>query len=202
MANQTPPEARPVSADEGALYSFKPSLMGGAWEFRLEPDALVWRAGFRQGRVPYGRIKRVRLSYRPVTMQSRRFVTEIWHGDGPRLLIASSSWRSLVEQEAQDRPYGAFIRDLHRRLAAAGSTAAFETGSSAWLYWPGLALFAGVALALAVLTVRALQVGAYAGAALVGSFLLIFLWQCGRYFRRNRPGRYRPDAVPQDLVPD
>jgi hypothetical protein len=204
MPDETAPDASPSAAgqEEVVAYVYKPSLMGAAWELSLEPDALAWRTGGHQGRIPYDRITRVRLSFRPVTMQSRRFVTEIWWAGGPRLVIASTSWRSLVEQEAQDRPYGAFVRALHRRLAAAGTTAAFETGSPAALYWPGLAMFAGVAVALAALTVRALQIEAYAGAALVGGFLALFLWQSGMYFRRNRPGRYHPDAVPKELVPD
>ena len=202
MPDETTPDAAPSVAGEEMVYVYKPSLMGAAWELSLEPDALAWRTGGHHGRIPYGRITRVRLSFRPVTMQTRRFVTEIWWADGPRLVIASSSWRSLVEQEAQDRPYGIFVRALHRRLAAAGTAATFETGSPAVLYWPGLAMFAGVALALAVLSVRALQTGAYAAAAVVGGFLALFLWQSGTYFRRNRPGRYRPDAVPKELVPD
>ena len=204
MPDETTPDAAPSAAGQeaGQEYVYKPSLMGAAWELSLEPDALAWRTGGHQGRIPYGRITRVRLSFRPVTMQTRRFVTEIWWADGPRLVIASSSWRSLVEQEAQDRPYGAFVRALHRRLAAAGTTAAFETGSPAVLYWPGLAMFVGVAVALAALTVRALQTEAYAGAAVVGGFLALFLWQSGTYFRRNRPGRYHPDELPKELVPD
>ena len=77
----------------------------------------------------------------------------------------------------------------------------FETGSPALLYWPGLVIFAAGTLGLAALTVRALQAGAYAGAAFVGGFLGLFLWQSGNYFRRNRPGSYRPDALPKELVP-
>ena len=204
MPDETTPDAAPSAAGQeaGQEYVYKPSLMGAAWELSLEPDALAWRTGGHQGRIPYGRITRVRLSFRPVTMQTRRFVTEIWWADGPRLVIASSSWRSLVEQEAQDRPYGAFVRALHRRLAAAGTTAAFETGSPAVLYWPGLAMFVGVAVALAAITARAMQTEAYAGAALVGGLLALFLWQSGMYFRRNRPGRYHPDELPKELVPD
>src|SRR5262249_26003344 len=66
----------PGLEDPGSAY--KPSLMGASWEFRLRPDALEWHAGGRGGRIPYGTITRVRLSFRPVTMQTRRFVTEIW----------------------------------------------------------------------------------------------------------------------------
>ncbi len=195
-------QARRSDRDEDPGYSYKPSLMGAAWEFRLRPDALEWWAGRHHGRIAYSGIIRVRLSFRPVTMQSRRFVTEIWGPGSPRLSIASTSWRSLVEQATQDEAYGAFVRELNRRIAAAGAAASFETGTPAILYWPGLAVFAGVALALAVLTVQALRIGAYAGAALVGAFFGVFVWQSGSYFQRNRPGRYRPQALPKLLVPD
>jgi hypothetical protein len=183
-------------------YVHKPSLMGAPFELWLRPDALEWRAGRREGRIPYARVTRIRLSFRPVTMQTRRFVTDIWWSGGPRLTIASTTWRSMIEQAGQDAAYGAFVRELNARVLAAGAAAAFETGTPAVLYWPGLVVFAAVTLALAALTVHALTVGAWAGAALVGGFLGLFLWQSGSYFRRNRPGRYRPDAPPRALVPD
>jgi hypothetical protein len=186
---------------EDPVYVHKPSLMGAAWELRLRPDVLEWRAGRHQGHVAYGRIARIRLSYRPVTMQPQRFVTEIWPVGGARLSIASTTWRSIIEQARQDQAYGCFIRELHRRVARGGAAAAFETGTPPLLYWPGLAVFVGAGLALAALAVRALQVGAFAGAAFVGAFFVVLIWQSGNYFRRNRPGRYRPDDLPADLVP-
>jgi hypothetical protein len=143
----------------------------------------------------------VRLSFRPVTMQTRRFITEVWSAGGPRLSIASTSWRSMVEQAAQDHAYGAFVRQLHHRIAAAGARPAYDRGSPAF-YWPGLAVFAGVVVGFALLIVRALDTGAYAGAAVVAAFFALFGWQSGSYFWRNRPGRYRPDALPRELVPD
>jgi hypothetical protein len=198
-----PHDADGRSGRNGELrYVYKPSLMGAAWEFCLRPDALEWRTGRHRGRIPYDRVTRIRLSFRPVTMQTRRFVTEIWWPGAPRLSIASTSWRSLVEQAAQDQDYGAFVRELNARVAAAGGAASFETGVPSFLYWPGVVVFVGVAAGLAVLTLRALALGAYSGAALVAAFLALFVWQSGGYFKRNRPGRYRPDAPPKELVPD
>jgi hypothetical protein len=198
-----PHDADGRSGRNGDLrYVYKPSLMGAAWELRLRPDALEWRTGRHHGRIPYDGITRIRLSFRPVTMQTRRFVTEIWWPGAPRLSIASTSWRSLVEQAAQDHDYGAFVRALNARVAAAGGATSFETGVPPFLYWPGVVVFVGVAAGLAVLTLRALALGVYSGAALVAAFLALFVWQSGGYFKRNRPGRYRPDAPPKELVPD
>ncbi len=194
-------EGRASAPGDDPAYSHKPSLMGAAWQFQLRPDALEWQTGRYQGRIPYVGIARVRLSFRPVTMQTRRFVAEIWPTSGAKLSIASTSWRSLVEQEPQDEAYGAFIRELNRRIAAAGANASFETGVLPILYWPGLVVFAALALGLAALALRALQIGQFTAAAFVAGFLGLLLWQSGNYFRRNRPGRYRPDALPEELVP-
>ena len=75
MTDDNDPQA---GAGDDPVYAYKPSLMAAPWELRLKGDALTWRAGRHEGRVPYGRIARVRLSFRPATMQTRRFVTELW----------------------------------------------------------------------------------------------------------------------------
>ena len=192
----------PAQAGEGRLtYSYRPSLLGAPWEFVLTGETLDFRAGRKAGRVSFRKIRRMRLSFRPIAMQSQRFLAEIWAEGAPKLEICSSSWKSMVEQERFDRAYATFVGELHRRVAQEGRTVRFEQGSSPLLYWPGLAIFVVVSLALAALVVHGLQAQTMAGAGIVAAFLLIFLWQAGNYFRRNRPGFYRPDALPVALMP-
>jgi hypothetical protein len=188
-------------APRDLVYAYKPSLLGAPFEFRLTRTALEWSRGRFADRLPYDRIRRLRLSFRPVTMQSHRFVAEIWPAAGPKLEICSTSWRSVVEQERHDAAYSTFVAELHRRIAAVGAGVSFEAGSPVVLYWIGLAVFAGASLALAALTARALQIGATGGAAIVGGFLALFLWQVGTFFRRNRPATYRPDNLPPEVLP-
>jgi len=192
---------RDSEATRDLIYAYKPSLLGAPFEFRLTPTALEWSRGRHIGRVPYDRIRRLRLSFRPVSMQSHRFLAEIWSAAGPKLEICSTSWRSVVEQERHDAAYSTFVAELHRRIAAAGATVSFEAGAHVVVYWIGLVVFAGASLGLAVLTVRALQTGAMAGAAIVGGVLALFLWQVGTFFRRNRPGTYGPDELPPEVLP-
>jgi hypothetical protein len=182
-------------------YAYKNSLMGAPSEFRLAADALEWRRGPYSGRTPYDRFRRIRLGFRPMTMQNYRFLTEIWTADGPKLQIASTSWKSLVEHERLDAPYRAFVTELSRRVGAAGGQTSFETGSPAFLYWPGVVVFLGASLALAGLVVRALAEQAWGGAAFIAAFLAFFLWQAGTFFRRNRPGSYDPAAIPPQVLP-
>jgi hypothetical protein len=191
----------PEDAGGGLVYAYKPSLLGAPFEFRLAADALEWRKGRHAGRTPYDGIRRIRLSFRPATMQNHRFLAEIWPANGPKLKIASTSWRSMMEQERLDAAYAAFLIELSRRVGAAGGSSLLQTGSPALLYWPGVILFIGVCLGLAALILRALQSQAWSGAAFVAAFLALFLWQAGSFFRRNRPGIYRADAVPPQVLP-
>jgi hypothetical protein len=192
---------RVSAGDISVAYAYRPSLLGAPWEFRLTDNGIDWAAGSRSGHVSFRDIRRVRLSYRPASMQSHRFRTEIWAVGAPKLEVLSSSWKSLVEQERLDRPYAAFVRELHRRIALAAPPAHFEQGGTPIIYWPGLVAFVGVSLGLAALVVRALQAGARGAAAFIAVFLILFLWQGGNFFRRNRPGIYRPESPPAELIP-
>lgn len=194
----TAPAAQSAGTPE---YFYKPSLMAGPWSFRLAQDGLQWSIGRLAGEIPYRDIRKIRLAFRPVTMQSYRFLAEIWSDKGPKLTIASSSWKSLMEQERLDAGYAAFIRALHARIAAADGSPRLFAGSVALLYWPGLVIFAGISLAVAWLIVRALQQGETAATLFLLGFFLLLLWQLGGFFRRNRPRAYALDAIPDDILP-
>jgi hypothetical protein len=194
-------ENSPAQTGATLAYSYRPSVLGASWEFELSGETLTFRAGRRSGRVSLRKIRRVRLSYRPVAMQSRRFLAEIWAEGAPKLEICSSSWKSMVEQERFDRSYAIFVTELHRRLAQMSVPALYEQGSNPLLYWPGLVFFVAIVVALAVLVVTGLRAQAWGGAAFVAIFLLLFVWQAGNFFRLNRPGSYRPDILPPILVP-
>ncbi|MGH6725376.1 MAG: hypothetical protein ACREB8_02375 [Pseudolabrys sp.] len=182
-------------------YAYRPSVLGAPWEFKLAGDGIGWSTGRKSGHIPFRNIRRLRLTYRPASMQSHRYMTELWAEGAPKLEILSSSWKSIVEQERLDKPYAAFVTELHRRIAQAAPPVRYEQGKPPLLYWPGLVAFVGVALGLAWLIVSALQADAKGGAVFIGAFLILFLWQGGNFFRRNRPGLYSPEALPGDLMP-
>jgi hypothetical protein len=192
-------DAEPHSGDP--TYAYKPSVMGAPWEFALRREGLQWRLGYRSGIIRYHQIRRVRMSYRPATMQSKRFVTEIWSAGHPKIQIVSTSWRNIMELQRLDAAYTAFVSELHRRLADAGSTAQFVAGVPVVSYWIGLPIFSGAMVALAILVVRAVELEQWTVAALIAALFVAFAMQLGSYFRRNRPARYRPDNLPANLLP-
>jgi hypothetical protein len=182
-------------------YAFKASLVGSLCQFTLKPDALEWQVGRRSGRIRYDAVRAVRLSYRPVTMQSQRFIAEISAPGSPKIQIVSVSWRSIIEQQRQDAAYATFIVELHRRLAAVSAPARFSTGLPFATYWVGVVVFGAVLAATGSLLVRAMSFDQWAPIVVVAIFFMVFAYQLGTYFYRNRPGRYRPDAVPADVLP-
>jgi len=187
-------------ADE-ISYTFRPSLVGAPWQFALTPEGIAWTAGRRQGLVPYGAVRQVRLSYRPANMQFYRFVTEIWAEGAPRLRIVSTSWKSMFMQERLDRPYADFVVALHRKLSEVRAPIVYDRGTHPLVYWPGVAVFGIISLAFAVLVLRGLQQQLWTGASFVAIFLAVFVWHGWQFLRRNRPGTYRPDALPDALLP-
>jgi hypothetical protein len=194
-------EKSQVSLQQALAYAYRPSVLGAAYEFRLSEQGLDWNVGRKSGRVAWRSVRRVRMSFRPASMQPHRFVTEIWAEGAPKLEIMSTSWKSMIEQERLDKDYAAFVTELHRRLVQAAAPARYEQGTNPALYWPGLIVFVAVALGLAALIAHALAVHATGGAAFIAVFLALFLWRGGEFFRRNRPGRYQADALPAELMP-
>ena len=79
---------------------------------------LSWQVGGKSGVWAYADIAAIRLSYRPVSMQSRRFRADIDSKGGRRIAILSTSWQTVTLMAPQDHDYRAFITELHRRMAA------------------------------------------------------------------------------------
>jgi hypothetical protein len=182
-------------------YAYKASLIGSAHRFELRDDGLSWQVGAKSGVWPYADIASVRLSYRPVSMQSRRFRADIEHVNGQRISILSTSWQTVALMAPQDAHYSAFIIELHRRMAAAGSQATLIGGSRLAVHLGGMVLLALVAVAITGLLARAIATGEFAGALFLIGFAALFAWQIGGFVRRNVPRRYTFDDLPKALLP-
>jgi hypothetical protein len=185
----------------GTRYAYKASLIGSAHEFQLTDAGLQWQAGGKSGLWRYADIAAVRLSYRPVSMQSRRFRCDIDHVNRQRLVVASTTWQTVTLMTPQDDPYRAFVLELHRRLAASGSSARLIGGLKPGLYGLGVALLILVAIAVTGLLARAVATAQWGGAFFLIGFAVLFGWQIGGFIRRNQPRHYRFDQVPQALLP-
>ncbi len=195
---------QPTIAAEAApttRYAYKASLIGAAHQFELTDAGLRWRIAGKSGVWPYGAIAAIRLSYRPVSMQSRRFRADIAALPHGRIAILSTSWQTAALMAPQDQDYRAFIVQLHRRMAEAGSRAALVGGLKPPIYAAAIGLLTLVAVAMAGLFVRAVMVGQFAGILFLAGFAALFAWQVGGFVARNRPRTYAFDDLPQALLP-
>ena len=197
------PETIASASDDASVvrYAYKASLIGAAHQFELTHDGVLWAIGGHSGLWRYGDISAIQLSYRPVSMQARRFRADLQHVTGRRLVILSTSWQTVALMAPQDQGYRQFIVALHARMAQAGSRARLNGGLGRGLYAASVALVTLVGLAMAGLLVRSLATGQFAGALFVVGFAALFAWQVGGFIRRNRPLAYDFDQLPQPLLP-
>ena len=186
---------------DGISYSYKASLIGGPQRFTLSDAGLSWYIGRGHNVWPYAAIAAIRLSYRPVSMQSRRFRADIHNRSGERLVLLSTSWQTVALMVPQDESYRLFMLELHRRLAAADSKAVLSGGVRPVLYTISAAVIGVVVLAMIGLILRALATESYAGALFLVAVAAVFGWQIGGFMRRNKPCIYTLDKMPQQLLP-
>jgi hypothetical protein len=191
----------PAEAAIGVRYAYKASLVGSAHRFELSDEGLSWQIGGRSGLWRYADIASVCLSFRPISMQARRFRADIEGANRQRLLILSTSWQTATLMAPQDRDYRAFIVQLHARMKDAGSRAILVGGIGPKTYAAALVVLALVGIAVAGLFIRAITTGELSGALFLVGFAALFGWQIGGFVRRNRPRRYTFDDLPQALLP-
>jgi hypothetical protein len=186
---------------EHSSYVYRASLVGAAHRFALTDEGLSWRVGARSGVWPYPTIVSVRLSYRPVSMQSRRFRADIENAGRQRIRLLSTTWQTAALMAPQDSDYRAFIAALHGRLERAGGNVMLFSGLKPGTYAAAVVLLALVAMAMTGLLARALLTGEFAGALFLVGFAALFAWQIGGFVRRNRPRSYRFGDLPLDVLP-
>jgi hypothetical protein len=181
-------------------------LIGAAHQFSLADDGLHWRVAGRAGVWPYEEIAAIRLSYRPVSMQARRFRADITRAGqgrakGGRLSLISTSWQTAALMAPQSDLYRAFILALHARLARVDSKAVLTGGLGPITYLAALGACGLFGIAMAGLLLRALLVEQWGGALFLVGFAALFGWQVGGFIRRNRPISYTVADVPRWLLP-
>jgi hypothetical protein len=188
-------------ASAGVRYAYKASLIGSAHRFELTDAGLAWHIGGKSGVWPYAGISEIRLSYRPVSMQSRRFRADIESAGQGHLVLLSTSWQTAALMAPQDQDYRAFITQLHARLKQAGSNAALIGGLRPRVYAAAIVVLALLAIAMTGLLVRAIATGELAGILFLLGFAALFTRQVGGFVRRNRPRAYTSDDLPAALLP-
>ena len=192
-----------ISAERAPIvrYAYKASLIGAAHRFELADEGMTWLIAGKSGLWPYADICAIRLSYRPVSMQSRRFRADIDHVSGGRIAVLSTTWQTAALMAPQDHDYRVFIAQLHERMEKAGSRAALIGGLRPRIFAAAIVFLTLVAIAISGLLVRAIATGEFAGVLFLLGFAALFAWQIGGFVRRNKHQAYTFDRLPEALLP-
>jgi hypothetical protein len=152
-------------------------------------------------RFPFTDIAEIRLAFEPTRFDSQRHRCDITMRDGARVTIWSTHYVSVGEFEDRGETYAALARALIARVAAANPSAVFRAGKSPFTFWRQLVV---LLIAFSALIYMIMLVGSAAFSGLVIVKLIIvaaFVPLLLRYIHKNRSGRFRPDAIPEDVLP-
>ncbi|MBX9651169.1 MAG: hypothetical protein K2X57_29375 [Xanthobacteraceae bacterium] len=201
MPTSLPHQTAAGESAPGTRYVYKASLIGSAHEFELTDAGMSWQARGKSGVWPYADIAAIRLSYRPVSMQSRRYRADVEHKNGQSITILSTSWQTVALMAPQDRDYRAFVVRLHQQVRDAGGNVALIGGIGSLTYAGGCLMLALVAIAITGLLAQAVATHEFGGALFLIGFAALFGWQMGGFIWRNKPRTYTFDALPATLLP-
>jgi hypothetical protein len=169
--------------------------------FEMKPDVLAVTQGSRSGDFAYSDIELIRLLYKPRNTTNEGYQTKLYRKDRRTVGLTNLTWKSLVDLDRKDQDYAVFVRALIGRIAAANPGVVLEAGMPRWLHTV-TALAGGIAmLALIFVGVQALRQGGWPMALMTVAIGAYFAWWTARYLGRNRPRRFRPEAIPDDVMP-
>jgi hypothetical protein len=174
--------------------------------WRLTPDALELQGGPTAApdvvmRFPYRDIVGVRLSYAPSRADSARYRCDLTMRSGGKIAILSTHYAGFADFEDRAATYAPFVRALIARVAAANPSTRFRSGKNPIVYLAEhLFLLAMVALLVFVLSVTGfmpLSESSWSKLFIVIGFIPLLIV----YTHKNWPRTFKPDAIPQDVLP-
>ena len=189
-------------------YDVRRTLFEKPSVFTLENGALVRSIdGRAKQSLALSDVRRVNLSYQPLTMVER-WVCSVG-GRGGRIWLPSASFTGIGRAEDRRTTFRPFVEALNAQIAGApaASTIAFVQGSN-WSAW--LSLIVLIALALVSVLLMLVVIGELVSGSPVsgmGGIVIGTVFTSGsagilwRIWRRNQQHRYDPAALPPDFAP-
>jgi hypothetical protein len=151
-------------------------------------------------RFPHAGITELRLSFDPTRFDTHRYRCDVRIAGGAGTLW-STHFAGVGEFEDRAATYTPFVRAVIARVAAANPNCTFRAGTRPLAYWAGQ-------LFLLAMTLVAIWVIAMVGGSALSEvtwtklFVVIGLIPLAlAYARKNRPRRFLPSAIPDDVLP-
>ena len=183
-------------------YKQRPRPFAGEVIFALTDDGLFVDNGRRQETIPYAAIQTLRLTFGYRNIGTPIFMCRIRRERGRTVTLSNLNWKGYVEYEAQDKGYTIFVRELVQKIAAANPRVLLERGRPGLSYLLTLAVGVSALLGFTGATLFGLTRGNWLLATLGIIFLFPFARQVHGMITRNKPGLFKADSLPSDLLPE
>ncbi len=195
--------ASAAASVDPTVYSLRANAFVSRRIYRLTGDALTWEEeGKALDGVFYDGISEIRLAYEPTRAATNRYRAQIIFREGGMAELFNLDYQGMYDFPDQSRAYVAFLRELHRRVAAAGKPVHYRQGHSIRVYIVNLLLTAFIVAMIAIAFVLLATIGLIWIAAIKLSILLYFIPTLVLYIKRAKPGTYDPLAIPGAILPE
>jgi hypothetical protein len=151
--------------------------------------------------LPLRAILKLRLSYDPSRIERNLFRCHLYNTGGKCATIQNVHYQGIASFSDRSETYLPFTRALIDRLAAANPRCEFIAGTS-HLSWWAHAAFLTVAFGLLSLALFFLYTAVGPLAIIKLLIVAFFIPTTIRWFSKNRPKKFTPHTIPENLLPE
>ena len=166
----------------------------------LDPTGINWRDdNGESGRIAYGAISNVRLRFEPSRAERRRFVMRFQANR--EYIISNINYRGVANFVDQSGQFRNFVTAFHDNLQRVNPDVSYQSGSTKGAYLGNWVLTLFVLAMLFAAGLFFISIGMVWIAALKLVIIVFYLPTLFRSLVINRPGTYRPNNIPVDILP-
>ena len=117
-------------------------------------------------------------------------------------MFKSQHFAGIANFEDRNADYAKFISGLHEILNASGLNIKYKKGISSLGYFASMAVFIIAGILFPIVSIGMLIGGQILFGALGVFVSIMLLLRMKKYMKKNKPGDYTPDQLPQMLIPE
>lgn len=161
---------------------------------------LIEMTGFASNLVPMHEISEVNLAFAPTRPERNRYRCTL-RTTKQKIVFFNRTYRGIYDFPQTNPEYVAFVRALHGALLLHNPSCRFTAGSSVAVYALNIAILIFVFAMLVLLGVFLFTIGLTAIVVVKVLIILFYIPTALRWAKKNRPRKYDPRTIPDDLLP-
>ncbi|MFY0650532.1 MAG: hypothetical protein JXQ96_00795 [Cyclobacteriaceae bacterium] len=183
-------------------YSFRKSAFDKDKTYELTQTSIsITDHEGRTTDTPYSDIETVNLQF-VSTKNNSFYQCELKLKNGSKILLKSQHYKGIANFEDRKEEYSLYISGLHKILNASKLDIKYKKGISPVAYFLSMAIFILTGFLFPIIAIVML-IGGQLLFGLAGLFVgIMLILKMLKYAKKNKPGTYSPDDLPESLLPD